>query len=97
MRKSTFVLAVLLLVAIAWIGLQGNAPQAADPPPGVQKFEYKTTVWRGENEATINALGAEGWELCGVVPEQHAADAVVIFKRPSWNRTQPPKNFKFDN
>jgi hypothetical protein len=97
MRNSTFAVAMILLAVVAWFGLQGSPPRAADPPADVHKFEYKTTIWRGETEATINALGAEGWELCGVVPEQHAAGAIVIFKRPSWNRTPPPKDFKFGN
>jgi hypothetical protein len=83
MRKSTFVLAVLLLVAIAWIGLQGNSPRAADPPkPARQKFEYKTIDW-GTATYGLDNYGADGWEVCGVVPDRSATiNSAVILKRP---------------
>jgi hypothetical protein len=82
MRKSTFVLAVLFLVAIVWMGLQGNSPHAADAPAGVQKFEYKTTTWASENDSTRNALGDQGWDLCAVIPGKQLDNSVLIFKRP---------------
>jgi hypothetical protein len=81
MRNSTFTVALVLLAVIAWFGLQGNSPRAAVAPAGVQKFEYKKVVWGGENEGTLSGFGAQGWEMCGVVPEQPTANTIVIFKR----------------
>jgi hypothetical protein len=83
MRKSTFVLAVLLLVAIAWIGLQGSSPRAADAAkPVAQKLEYKTIDW-GSAQYSLNQYGVDGWELCGVVPDRSATiNSTVILKRP---------------
>jgi hypothetical protein len=82
MRKSTFTVALTLLAVFAWFGLQGSPPHAAVPPAGVQKFEYKKTLWSGQSESSLSALGAQGWEMCGVVPEQPTENTVVIFKRP---------------
>jgi len=81
MRKSTFAVAVLLLVGIAWLGLQGNSPRAADAKPAVQKWEYQKISWSVTSEGdTLNQLGDKGWEMCGVVPG--AAYTTLIFKRP---------------
>jgi hypothetical protein len=66
----------------AKLGLQGNSPQDAVPPAGAQKFEYKTILWGGGGDISLSALGAQGWEMCGVVPEQPTANTIVIFKRP---------------
>jgi hypothetical protein len=89
MRKSTFVLAVLLLAAIAWIGLQGNSPRAADAAkPAAQKFEYMQTDWQ-DAEKELNNLGRNGWEVCGVIPNQIQWQSVVIYKRPAQAISRP--------
>jgi hypothetical protein len=81
MRKSTFVLAMFLLVVTAWLGVQGNSPRAADAKPAVQKWEYQKISWSVTSEGdTLNQLGDKGWEMCGVVPG--AAYTTLIFKRP---------------
>jgi hypothetical protein len=81
MRKSTFALAVLLLVVIAWLGLPGNSPRAADAKPAVQKWEYQKISWSVTSEGeTLNQLGDKGWEMCGVVPGP--SYTTLIFKRP---------------
>jgi hypothetical protein len=83
MRKSAFSAALVLLAVIAWFGLQGSPPRAADSAkPAVQKFEYKTVDW-GSAQYGLNQYGAEGWELCGVVPDRSATiNSTVILKRP---------------
>jgi hypothetical protein len=81
MRKSTFVLAMLFLIVIAWLGLQGNSPRAADAKPAVQKLEYQKISWSVTSEGdTLNQLGGKGWEICGVVPGP--SYTTLIFKRP---------------
>jgi hypothetical protein len=84
MRTLAFVLALPLLVAIAWLGLHGNSPRAAEAAkPAVQKLEYRQVNWNLlQVGATLKDLGAEGWEMCGVIPEEPSADTAVIFKRP---------------
>ena len=81
MRKSTFAVAMLLLVVIAWLGLQGNSPRAADAKRVVPRWEYQKISWSVTSEGdTLNQLGDKGWEMCGVVPG--AAYTTLIFKRP---------------
>jgi hypothetical protein len=84
MSKSTFLLALSLLVAIVWFGLAANHPRAAEETkPAVQKWEYKS-VWGGAlpgNDGPFNELGAEGWEACGFTTEPHG-NQIVLFKRP---------------
>jgi hypothetical protein len=54
---------------------QPPQPQPQRPhvqPPMVyvyekQRWEYKVIVQRGISEEELNALGAEGWELVGVI------------------------------
>ena len=75
MRKSTFALAMLLLVVIAWLGLQGNSPRAADAKPAVPRWEYQKISWSVTSEGeTLNQLGDKGWEMCGVVPVRSPYD-----------------------
>jgi hypothetical protein len=80
MRKSTFTAALVLLAVIAWFGLQGSPPQAADNKP-VQKLEYRRVTWGFENDKTMSDMGAQGWEICGVVPNAKVSETVVMFKR----------------
>jgi hypothetical protein len=88
MRKSTFTVALVLLAVLVWFGLQGGQPRAADAAkPAAQKFEYKQDEWSHlDGGSTLNVLGDEGWEMCGVIPKRVSSprpdDAVVIFKRP---------------
>jgi hypothetical protein len=39
----------------AKLGLQGNSPQVAVAPASAQKFEYKTVIWGGQSEISLNA------------------------------------------
>jgi hypothetical protein len=89
MRKSSFVLALVFLVVIAWFGLQSNSPRAADAKPVVQKVEYLhrgwnevNAVWPPDAADGLKDLGDHGWELCGVIPKTSGGDADLIFKRP---------------
>jgi hypothetical protein len=94
MRKSTFTFALILLAVVAWFGLQGSPPRAADAvKPVVQKFDYLQRNWldvagrqtpmgSGQGDPRgLNELGDKGWELCGVIgaPPQ---SVTVVFKRP---------------
>ncbi len=87
MRKSTFVIALLFLVAIAWLGLQSRSPYAADAKPPVNGFEYVKHNWteltpvEGRPDL-LKELGDKGWEMCGVVPMHGYSEAAVYFKRP---------------
>jgi hypothetical protein len=82
MRKSTFTVALLLLVVTAWFGVQSNSPRAADAKPAPQKLEYRTLSWNAVTlqGQTLNDLGDQGWEMCGDVPG--TAYTTLIFKRP---------------
>ncbi len=81
MGKSAFAVAMFLLVVIAWLGLQGSSPRAADAKPAAQKWEYQKISWSITSEGeTLNQLGDKGWEMRGVVPG--AAYTTLIFKRP---------------
>jgi hypothetical protein len=83
MRKSTFTLAVSLFAAILWIGLQGNQPHAAeDAKPIMQKWEYHLEFGiGGDSAASLNKLGADGWEMCGLTTSSSTI-TVAAFKRP---------------
>ena len=82
MRKSTFAVALILLAVIAWFGLQGRPPNAAVAAnPATQNFEYRKVTWGSENESTLSALGAQGWDMCGVIPNPIVHETVVMFKR----------------
>ena len=71
MRKPTFALTLLVLVAIALFAIQGNSPRAADAQPAVPKWEYQKVSWSVTSEGeTLNGFGEKGWELCAVVPGQ---------------------------
>jgi hypothetical protein len=83
MRNSTFAVVLILLAVIAWFGLQGSPPRAAAVAnPATQNFEYRRVTWGFENDSTLNALGAQGWEMCGVIPHEKDSETVVMFKRP---------------
>ena len=83
MRRSTFAVALVLLAVFAWFGLQGNPPHSAVAAnPATQNFEYQRVTWGAENDSTLNGLGAQGWEMCGVIPNANVHETVVMFKRP---------------
>lgn len=49
----------------------------------VQAWEYE--FFQGNPQMSgqpLRGLGAQGWELCGVVPGERQFDALYIFKRP---------------
>ena len=89
MRKSTFALALSFLVAVAWFGLQGNRPRAAeDAKPAVQKWEYHLEQMNVSNRPLVaenlNKLGNDGWELATAVQLTGGGwDSVFTMKRPS--------------
>ena len=83
MRKSTFALALSLLVAIVWLGLQGNQPRAADDAkPQRQKWEY--LLDRVDSQFIkadyLNKKGDQGWEFCGLAGG--SVEWSCVFKRP---------------
>jgi hypothetical protein len=83
MRKSTFSLALALLVAIIWLGVQSGHPRAAeDSKPAVRKWEYRISQEVGRDASVLNPLGNEGWEMCGVGKNPNDSFFVVYFKRP---------------
>ena len=97
MRKSTFGLALSLLVTIAWLGLQGNQPRAADAAkPAVQKWEYyiiekvflnskdkSDFAKQGLDTLGFDKLGNDGWEICGTpVFGESTQSFTAVFKRP---------------
>jgi hypothetical protein len=82
MRKSTFAIALSFLIAVAWIGLHGESPRAAEAKPAVQKLEYRHLSWNATllEGQTMNELGDQGWEFCGTVRGDNYTS--LIFKRP---------------
>jgi hypothetical protein len=89
MRKSTFALVIALMVAVAWLGVQGNQPRAADDiKQSGPKWEYRVEELnfsdRGGTKSLLNELGNGGWELTTVntnIGGQSNWIAYSIFKR----------------
>jgi hypothetical protein len=87
MRKLTFAIALMFLVAAAWLSMRNNLSHAADAKPVVQKLEYLQHTWIELNEqpngghSLLEDLGNQGWEMCGVIPVS-GSNAYVILKRP---------------
>jgi hypothetical protein len=52
-------------------------------PTAGATWEYHTAAIRPDDEAHLNRLGAEGWELVAVVPAENPASPVCYFKRPA--------------
>ena len=82
MRQLTFAVALSFLVAVAWIGLHGDPPRAAEAKPSIQKLEYRHISWNatGLEGQTLNDLGDQGWDLCGTIRSDNYT--TLIFKRP---------------
>jgi lipopolysaccharide export system protein LptC len=85
MRKSTFALALAVLVALAWL-MQGRQPRAAeDATPKIHKWEYQKQTLsypNGDNAyGRLNEQGSDGWEVCGYAFDSHD-NGIVIYKRP---------------
>jgi hypothetical protein len=68
MRKSTFALAVSFLAALVWFGAQLNQPRAAEDAGkhAIQKWEYRWQQSENTSPASLNEMGEQGWEACGV-------------------------------
>ncbi|MCI0464572.1 MAG: DUF4177 domain-containing protein [Gemmataceae bacterium] len=103
-RLSLFVAAGIVLAAlVAALGRPGPLPAQDKNPPGTATkweykivFEYTFNKERNQqekvNEKQLNDLGAEGWELCGVVSPTRGrlmsgsgtigGETYFIFKRP---------------
>jgi hypothetical protein len=54
------------------------------------RWEYKSlhldSFELAETDGVLNAAGAEGWELCGIVQRErhgHSKDVLYILKRPT--------------
>lgn len=46
------------------------------------RWEYTSLLWEGPApREELNALGADGWELVGVVAGQHSTKVLYVFKR----------------
>jgi hypothetical protein len=89
MRKSTFALALSFLVAIAWFGLHGSQPRAAEPAQAVQKWEYHNVIsTRARGKEDLDKLGSDGWEMCGVLPSKDGGGD-IYFKRPKSESVEP--------
>ncbi len=88
MRRSTFALALSLLAAMAWFGMQGSQPRAAeDAKPAVQKWEYRLEQMNVSNRPlaaeNLNKLGNDGWELATAVQLSGGGyETVYTLKRP---------------
>jgi hypothetical protein len=88
MRKSTFALVIVLMVAVVWLGTQRNQPRAADDikqsgPQWEYRVEELNFSDRGGTKGHLNELGNGGWELITVhTSGQNNWIAYSIFKRP---------------
>lgn len=73
MKRLTLIAVLLLTVIVA---TAGNYPQP-------QQWEYKVKTNKCNDEKTLNALGAEGWELTTYSTWGLSAGAVdtCVFKR----------------
>jgi hypothetical protein len=91
MRKS-YVLgastALVFILSIAWFAREPASAQKK-PAQNLQKWAYKvktvSALALDHEEASLNKLGSEGWELCAT--ERNSATAAkgvtfIIFKRP---------------
>src|SRR5688500_385056 len=93
MRKPTTLVAVAVLVALAWITILANRQSIAQraelkqQAAGAQNWEYETIeltsltiAYDGKRE--LNRKGKEGWELCGTASYAPQNNTVLILKRP---------------
>ena len=55
----------------------------------MMRWEYKSLHLEGteldETDRVLNAAGAEGWELCGIVQREkhgYSKDVIYVLKRP---------------
>lgn len=64
--------------AICWAMFQRGE---SAPPAGTRAWEYKTVRNSGPvQDATLNSLGQEGWELVAISADR--GDHVAVLKRP---------------
>jgi hypothetical protein len=96
MRKSTGLVAVVVLFAFAWFAVPGHRPHAAgqvrvEIPNAAgkadQKWEYVTfSVSAGDiaggGQHNLATHGKQGWELCATVPYADEKQTFLIMKRP---------------
>jgi hypothetical protein len=79
--KSRFwitILAIALTGLTLWNSTSGQAPQKINR---ITKWEYKVRINSGiPQDAELNSIGNEGWELVSVTPEQ-PGNFAAVFKR----------------
>ena len=64
MRKLALVIAVGIVVMVAWLCGRNSMSRAADvKPPVRQAWEYREVEFNTDTHE-INELGKDGWELC---------------------------------
>lgn len=73
------VVAAVLVASLLW-GAFGRSPAVAQfqPPP---RWEYCSVTGNPNVVQEYNKLGADGWELCGLVPGYTVHDTIAVFKR----------------
>jgi hypothetical protein len=76
------VLLGVALLSLGWLAA-GMAPTSAQAPQAQNpaQWVYKVQVASGFDDANLNPLGNQGWELVSIAysPE---GEAVAVFKRP---------------
>jgi hypothetical protein len=86
MRKSTALVAAVVLLALTLIAVVANQQSVAQAPDVSRSrlmltWEYKT-ITQNAAEATestaLNKLGAAGWELCAAVPNGEAPPFLIL-------------------
>ena len=79
MKQLLGILAVVLGLSAAFlVGRTVTADAQTQKAPARVVWEYKDGA--NMSEPQLNALGADGWELCTLV--QYGKDYYYIFKRP---------------
>ena len=78
MRNSLWVVIALVVVCLLAYG------QAPSSRPATMQWEYKVTSYLNEGE--LNRLGAEGWELAGIMSPGDGVAVGLYFKRPKRNQ-----------
>ena len=78
--KYLLVLAVVALLAIGLVLFPRQSGGAQEKVHGqAVKWEYKVTPYPSKDaEKTLNALGEDGWELCGTTSSVSGKIAVIL-------------------
>ena len=81
MKSKPTIIALLIALCVSLYFVNANSHAAAPAP---QTWEYKVQIKKCNDEKTINALGAEGWELTTYSQWPVALSTIdtCVFKRP---------------